>query len=643
MRITKSVKIIFALLILATATLAQQENKLPIVKSNSPTVSIQDGEKFNKDGWSLNAKLKPDVYESSLVDGKPRKVTFITDVDQISFTVEEGKKYDFIIQRGDELFYQQIVGTRFVPAAVFDQKYQAKHKGKTFVEIPEVYELVNVAIALTPTGIEDKGLVYKNSDYYKNVRQWFDKYQNHPLLAAFDAEIKNDFGKYFSLKMDSYSFEFDRRGKIVQSKVYDRTAWGKTNSLRPFLAQLQSFAEATNFRQFYKQNVKTYDDQIRFYRDAANIAEMKKWLDKNFPASSDYNTFKIIFSPLVAYNQSANWFEDKNFKELHAQVNFPYEQDFQQFIRDNNLSPKSEITMRGNIVFTELNHGYINPEADKHSARIVKAISNRDFWVENSKGSGYYGGIATFNEYMNWGLVNLRYADYAPPEEQDKLMNRVAENMTKRRGFTQFAEFNKFLVNLFRTRQPNQTIADLYPQIIEWFEKNNQTQDKPTAEVSKSASSLQRKAPKPLPTDLIAFFAGEWTGEGKFANGREIKADVKFSAELDNQWLLYSHQDQEPNKYKALGTWGFEFATENFVMVVQDNFGGSRRFQSEGWANGKIVFTNKVSAANLYEERFTFERQTSDNFKMTYEMSRDGKNWRMVDFLVFTRKPLPKL
>ncbi len=34
-------------------------------------------------------------------------------------------------------------------------------------------------------------------------------------------------------------------------------------------------------------------------------------------------------------------------------------------------------------------------------------------------------------------------------------------------------EFDRFLVNLYRNREPIQTIADLYPQIIEWFEKNN--------------------------------------------------------------------------------------------------------------------------------------------------------------------------
>ena len=45
--------------------------------------------------------------------------------------------------------------------------------------------------------------------------------------------------------------------------------------------------------------------------------------------------------------------------------------------------------------------------------------------------------------------------------------------MTKGRGFPQFEAYDKFLLDLYRNRKPGQTVADLYPQIIEWFEKNN--------------------------------------------------------------------------------------------------------------------------------------------------------------------------
>ena len=140
------------------------QEKLQVIRSTSSIVSIQDGDQYRPNIWRLVPEIKPDVYESQLKDGKPQRVTFITDLESISFWVELGKKYDFIIQRGDDLCYTQIVGVKFVPAAVFDQKYQAANRGKMLIEIPEVYELVNIAIAMTPIGIEDRNLVYKDSD-----------------------------------------------------------------------------------------------------------------------------------------------------------------------------------------------------------------------------------------------------------------------------------------------------------------------------------------------------------------------------------------------------------------------------------------------------------------------------------------------
>lgn len=106
-------KLIKAIIILILATfVVSAQNKLPVIKSNSSVVSIQDGEILKKSNWTLTPEAKPDVYETNLLNGKPHKVTFITDVDSISFTVEEGKNYDFIIQKGDVLCYTRIVGKK---------------------------------------------------------------------------------------------------------------------------------------------------------------------------------------------------------------------------------------------------------------------------------------------------------------------------------------------------------------------------------------------------------------------------------------------------------------------------------------------------------------------------------------------------
>jgi carboxyl-terminal processing protease len=102
----KIITLITAILLFACAINAQ--DKLPIIKATSDKVSIQDGDNLSKDSWTLAPAAKPDVYETTLTKGKTKKVTFITDLDKISFDVEVGKKYDFIIQNGNNLCYTQI-------------------------------------------------------------------------------------------------------------------------------------------------------------------------------------------------------------------------------------------------------------------------------------------------------------------------------------------------------------------------------------------------------------------------------------------------------------------------------------------------------------------------------------------------------
>ncbi len=463
---------IFLALFLAGAVPAQSE--LPTINSNAGVISIQDGPELRRNVWQLAPEANPDVYEARLINGKPHTVTFVTDIDKISFTVEEGKKYDFVIMYDGKLCYTQIVGTRFIPAAVFDKKYQDRFRGKTTVEVPEVYEMVNIAIALTSTAREDNGLVYKRSPYYSRVITHFERYKDHPLVRALDEKLRQNRNQYFSLKMNGYSFEFES-GKIVRSKVYDRTGFSGevSNSLLPFLSEMRSFANETKFREFFAANRKTYKDQIEFFQKEADLAGMKRWLDRNFPNSSDYDTYKIVFSPLVAYNQSVTWLESDGFKELQPHVNFPYAEDLKRHGSALTLSPEGEIIYRGNIVFTEMNHGYINPEAGKYADRITQAVSNRAYWVADRYGDDYYPGMATFNEYMNWGLVSLRIMDHAPEKDRQQMIAAVEKMMVESRAFPRFAEFDKFLIDLYVNRESGETLADIFPKIIDWFEARN--------------------------------------------------------------------------------------------------------------------------------------------------------------------------
>jgi len=465
-KMLKRVFLFAALSCLLTVCFAQNK-PLPVLKTNKPSLDFRmDAGPYRT--WTVIPEVKPDILDVPVTD-KPVKVVFKSETDSVTFMVTIGQVYNFIVLvNGKDSAYTQVKGQKFVKPATFSKTYIKKKDKRTSVEIPAVYELVNIVYALTPSGQQNENFVYTQSSYYTQVRQWFDKFQNAPIVACFDSALKQD--GYFSLKMDAYAFEFSKRGKITQSKTYDRVSWGNKNTLRPYIPQLQQFARESGFALFFKEHQNIYQAQISCYRDSINTADMVNWLRQNFPTTT-YNAFKIIFSPLVSWNQSANRFEDNGFKEAQAHVNFPYIQPNAK----KEWSAEALNLIRGSIVFTEINHSFINPELEKHfkDPNFEIAFTNLDVWLDKNKAAGsYYNPVSAFNEYMNWGLVSLYEMDRAPKADLNKMIQATVRNMQNRSGFKKFDAFNTFLIDLYQNRPPNKTLADLYPQIITWFAQN---------------------------------------------------------------------------------------------------------------------------------------------------------------------------
>lgn len=448
-------------------SLCSAQNGQKILNTGKDRLSIRIGDQVYKDAWRISPETRPDVFEWAVAT--KTLIAFISENDSIGFYTEPGKNYDFIVLvNHKDTAYTRVKATKYTEPAVFTKEYIRTHTGKNFVEIPEVYELVNVLYALTESAEKDNDIVEKGSEYYNKVIARFSPYKKDICVVTIDSLLKANM--YFNLKMDAYAFEFDKGNKIVQSKIYDRVGWKASNMLRPYIPLLQEFSDKTNFRKFYKENKQFYTDQEKCYSDTMQISKMQKWLNLNFPRTH-YHSFKIIFSPLVSGNQSANWFDNNGFKEAQAHVNFPY--TYGNWLKG--LSAATAQVKRGNIVFTELNHAYINPEGEqaKYTADVNAAFSDLNKWAEADKPAGSYNNAyQCFNEYMNWGLVSLRYVDFVPLADQDKLIKENEEGMTKYRGFKKFTEFDQYLVKLYRNRKPGATVADLYPQIIGWFKNN---------------------------------------------------------------------------------------------------------------------------------------------------------------------------
>jgi hypothetical protein len=89
-------KFLSTVLLLIFVQCVFSQNSLPVIKASSKSVNIRDGNHFKKGYWYIFPDRKPDYYFVEIPE-KPHAVSFITDLDSISFDVAYGNHYDFII------------------------------------------------------------------------------------------------------------------------------------------------------------------------------------------------------------------------------------------------------------------------------------------------------------------------------------------------------------------------------------------------------------------------------------------------------------------------------------------------------------------------------------------------------------------
>lgn len=389
-------------------------------------------------------------------------LTLVSEQDSIVLLLRHGVQTNFQIirqEKGDTV-QCHFSSHPFVKAAVFTDAYKKANQGKTIIDVPEVYELINVVFALTDYGKTDA--IYKGTDYYSAVMTQFAPYKSSRAVQVFDSLLRASPDQYHNLKMDSYAFRFEG-DRLVNGGVYDRVSWGEQNTLLPYIPLLEQFAKQSKFKAFYTKHQPYYASLITDFSQNVDVTYMKTWLEKQFPTTR-YSALKVLFSPLVGWNQSANNFSDNGFTEAQAHVDFPFVSAVQK-------SQPAAITkgQRMKIVFTELNHSYLNPEAEKYTPQLGAAFKDLSKWITKDQPSaGYNNALSCFEEYMNYALVSLLYADRFDAKSFDTLNASVEKGMVVNRGFQRFKEFNEELLRLYRTKKPGQTVADLYPAIIAW-------------------------------------------------------------------------------------------------------------------------------------------------------------------------------
>ncbi len=446
----------------ATASYAQKVKELPSIKSSTESITYTINNTEKRANWKISPEQKPDRLEVECKK-KVTRVAFITDVDSIAFNVKVGDTIRFYVQQpGKEKALTEIVGT---PKNVnFTKKYIKEHQGKFSVEVPEVHELANILVAISNVGQLDSNMVDMTTPYYKEVLAYFSPYKNHPIMDVVNKHItkafdNNSYWYYYAMKMNACAYVFDKKGNIKNEGIIRKM--GFSNQGDPILANLaliEDFARKSNFREFYKQHQSYYNELIKTYHTLNPIDQQQAWLEDKFKFK--YGNYLVTFSPLIGGAHSTNRFEDNGFSQTvmfvnRAEINPKYNQKVNEMLKSR-------------VVFTEIDHNFVNPTSDKYLEQINEAFADRAKWVKETSGtSAYSSPYNVFNEYMTWSVYSLYCLDKFSAEDNATFIPLMEQQMEQKRGFARFGEFNQKLISLYK-QNPSISIDELYTGMLSW-------------------------------------------------------------------------------------------------------------------------------------------------------------------------------
>jgi hypothetical protein len=136
-----------------------------------------------------------------------------------------------------------------------------------------------------------------------------------------------------------------------------------------------------------------------------------------------------------------------------------------------NFSEKQKEGLMSGIVFTEIDHNYVNPVTSNYAKQMDSIFSNRSVWAKQGTGSDFYGSAESiFNEYMTWAVFCLYVMDKYDKPTADLVINEREDRMVEKRFFIKFKEFDRELIRL-RQENKNLDLAALYPFILEWCKR----------------------------------------------------------------------------------------------------------------------------------------------------------------------------
>lgn len=354
--------------------------------------------------------------------------------------------------------------------SVYTDEVVRQKKGKITISVPETYELANIILYLTDCSQKTSNHP-ESGDYVQQVIRHFSPFKNHHLIQVLNKKCRenNYWSTYYGFRENSICFDFNGRF-LTFSTPYKTAYWDDSEisggEFRNLLYLIQDFADQSGFRAFYAAHKNYYNSLEKREAELLPIAQMWEWLEKDFPQRKD--AYTIIFSPLIGGSHSTQQFYKGSSRTPEFQECIMFINSTEGIDAQKEYTEKIKEGLMSGIVFTEIDHNYVNPASNEFRKEIIDLMNNKNEWATEAAQKNYPSEMAIFNEYMTHALFCLYITEkYEAGQAQKIIESRL--NLMNRRGYLKFKAFNEILTTEMAHRK--KTVYQSYRQIIESLNK----------------------------------------------------------------------------------------------------------------------------------------------------------------------------
>jgi hypothetical protein len=238
-------------------------------------------------------------------------------------------------------------------------------KNSLSISVDPRIELLSIVQYLSDYGKLDRSLVTQlEQTYRKDIDERFSKFKSHSVIDFFNRMSKNGFS-YDAPPTAMLYLDSDLSLNKEASKYIDPMLWARAGGeirLTAFIKALRSFAEESEFPEFFKAHKLFYEQILRETAELVQGRDVVKQLEAYYGEKK--NGYTVIISPLLGGGSFGPQIEQKEGKNVYCII--------------GPLKMHDGIPIFGSTGFFnqlqwhEFSHSFVNPLSEKNMPLVGK-------------------------------------------------------------------------------------------------------------------------------------------------------------------------------------------------------------------------------------------------------------------------------